>query len=95
MKMYLLWCRCAVPNETSGLGLIRQSLVVDRGYTTGKIGHIKKSDVMLVGFEPTPMKTTALTLRLGPLGHNIAMPQGAVITLYNFMYEVEISATYW
>jgi hypothetical protein len=27
---------------------------------------------MSVGFEPTPMKTTALTLRLGPLGHDIS-----------------------
>ena len=28
---------------------------------------------MSVGFEPTPMKTTALTLRLRPLGHDILL----------------------
>jgi hypothetical protein len=27
--------------------------------------------VTRVGFEPTPMKTTALTLRLRPLGHRV------------------------
>ena len=26
-----------------------------------------------VGFEPTPMKTTALTLRLRPLGHRVVL----------------------
>jgi hypothetical protein len=31
----------------------------------------KVKRLMSVGFEPTPMKTTALTLRLRPLGHDI------------------------
>lgn len=31
----------------------------------------KAKQMMSVGFEPTPMKTTALTLRLRPLGHDI------------------------
>ena len=32
---------------------------------------IKLVVLMSVGFEPTPTKTTALTLRLRPLGHDI------------------------
>ena len=35
-------------------------------------GMIDKSKRMTsVGFEPTPTKTTALTLRLRPLGHDV------------------------
>jgi hypothetical protein len=32
----------------------------------------KKKRMTSVGFEPTPTKTTALTLRLRPLGHDVA-----------------------
>ena len=31
----------------------------------------KKVSMTLAGFEPAPMKTTALTLRLRPLGHRV------------------------
>ena len=39
-------------------------------------GWWKEIEILLVkvtpvGFEPTPMKTTALTLRLRPLGHSV------------------------
>ena len=45
---------------------------------------VKGAKVTRVGFEPTPMKTTALTLRLRPLGHRVRaipkdMSRGAVL----------------
>ena len=48
--------------------------------------HEEKIRMMSVGFEPTPMKTTALTLRLRPLGHDILMTSG-------IMYICEIVTT--
>ena len=35
----------------------------------------KETKMTRVGFEPTPMKTTALTLRLRPLGHRVSLLQ--------------------
>ena len=35
----------------------------------------KKVSMTLAGFEPAPMKTTALTLRLRPLGHNVTVKE--------------------
>jgi hypothetical protein len=41
--------------------------------------------VTRVGFEPTPMKTTALTLRLRPLGHRVNL-LAVVVTLQHMIY---------
>jgi hypothetical protein len=37
----------------------------------GEKNNLKVQKLTPMGFEPTPMKTTALTLRLRPLGHSV------------------------
>jgi hypothetical protein len=44
-----------------------------RSFFYEKVEDAGKAKVTRVGFEPTPMKTTALTLRLRPLGHRVVL----------------------
>lgn len=51
--------------------------------------RIKKVSALLcvltrVGFEPTPMKTTALTLRLRPLGHRVVVGIAGLLLVLNY-----------
>ncbi len=46
--------------------------------------------VTRVGFEPTPMKTTALTLRLRPLGHRVVLLP-LLDTINKYKHVVKIS----
>ena len=41
--------------------------------TSGIFVVCERAKVTSVGFEPTPTKTTALTLRLRPLGHDVVL----------------------
>eukprot|EP00978_Attheya_sp_CCMP212_P016619 scaffold43696_cov48-Attheya_sp.AAC.8 len=43
------------------------------GMTLLKLVSGKSKRMTSVGFEPTPMKTTALTSRLRPLGHDVVV----------------------
>ena len=45
-----------------------------------------------VGFEPTPMKTTALTLRLRPLGHDVDVNDDVQDVVNKIYYHCKISS---
>ena len=45
-----------------------------------RVSYVKNCEKMTsVGFEPTPTKTTALTLRLRPLGHDVVYTLGKMV----------------
>ena len=50
-----------------------------------------KKALTSVGFEPTPMKTTALTLRLRPLGHDVIPIVGLIMYMYMYTYLQHIA----
>ena len=54
----------------------------------------KKSKRMTsVGFEPTPTKTTALTLRLRPLGHDVVAMSQRPVTTCTYLLGCSVGST--